>query len=69
MNVLEAYISDRLFSKLEMIEAMDLLQDQGIISDNCIWPADVDPDDAARAVKLLRIVFGHAGRQQQRSKI
>lgn len=38
----------------QIIESMNWLQDRGIISDNAIWPQDVEELDARRAVDALR---------------
>lgn len=38
LNGLEHYLD---FTGIPMIEAMNFLQDRGVISDNCILPSDV----------------------------
>lgn len=49
MNALCAYISDR---KLNEVKTMNLLQDHGIISDECIAATEVG--DADKAVSWLQ---------------
>jgi hypothetical protein len=39
---------------LDPITAMNLLQNQGIISDNCIGPGDVPDSEAVKAIEFLR---------------
>lgn len=34
-------------------QAMNLLQDQGIISDLCVWVADIPKEDAIRAEEFI----------------
>lgn len=48
MNPLETYIQKR---KLDPIAVMNALQDNAVISDLCVWPADVG--DAEKAVAWL----------------
>lgn len=50
MNALEKFIT---LTGTDPIAAMNLLQDQGVVSDNCIWPHDVADVDCDRAVKFL----------------
>lgn len=47
MNQLEKYVRKNL---LDPVKAMNSLMDSGLISDNCVWPADVADVDCARAV-------------------
>lgn len=35
------------------VDAMNLLQDQGVISDLCVWVADVAEADIPKAIHLL----------------
>lgn len=39
---------------LSTIEAMNELQDQGVISDMCVWPDDVAESDVKSAINHLR---------------
>lgn len=54
MNALEFHLDHWSSTRAQIVEAMDYLQDRGIISDNCIWPHDVAELDARRAVEALR---------------
>lgn len=40
-------------NKLSELQAMNLLQDRGIISDLCVWIADIAKEDAELAIKFL----------------
>jgi hypothetical protein len=51
VNALEQFISDS--GDWDAIPAMNLLQDQGVISDNAITLADVADVDAPRAIAFL----------------
>jgi hypothetical protein len=50
MNRLETFLDNR---NLNQISAMNLLQDQGVISDNCINASDVCDSDCDKAVDFL----------------
>lgn len=50
MNSLEIYIREQ---NLDPGEVMDTLQDHGLISDNCVTPADVFGADNFRAIVFL----------------
>lgn len=50
MNLLEQYL---IMAKLDPIDAMNQLQDAGIISDNCVWPQDVATGDCVKAIQFL----------------
>lgn len=50
MNLLEKYIRKNL---LDPIKAMNALQESCIISDNCVWPADVADADCLAAIAWL----------------
>lgn len=53
MNKLQRYIADSEWTELE---AMNLLQERsGLISDCCVWAADVAGSDCEKAVQWLRI--------------
>jgi hypothetical protein len=39
------------------VEAMNALQDQGVISDNCVWFADIYEGDWPAALKFLESTF------------
>ena len=39
---------------LTEMEAMDLLQDNNVISDLCVWAADIAPSDLVQAVDWLK---------------
>ena len=54
MNSLECHLDHWSSTRAQIVEAMDWLQDRGIISDNAIWPHDVAELDARRAVDELR---------------
>lgn len=51
MNDLEKYL---LSKRISPVEAMNRLQDFGIVSDNAVWPADVADVDCERAIKFLQ---------------
>lgn len=38
---------------LDPSRAMDLLQSEGLVSDECVWPCDVAPSDQAAAILWL----------------
>jgi hypothetical protein len=50
MNSLEKFVSQ---SELDPIQAMNDLQDAGIISDNCVSAQDVSNADCLRAIEFL----------------
>lgn len=50
MNPLEQFILDE---QLDPVKAMNTLQNCGVISDNCVCPADVADSDCAAAVKFI----------------
>jgi hypothetical protein len=50
MNTLKDYITSR---KLEETKTLNILQDHGIISDNCITPDEVG--DSGKAVAWLEL--------------
>lgn len=50
MNSLEIYIREQ---NIDPGEVMDTLQDHGLISDNCVTPADVFGADNFRAIVFL----------------
>lgn len=52
MNELERWIKD---SKVDPIQSMNRLQDNGIISDNCIYAEDVADVDCESAIKFLSL--------------
>lgn len=52
VNALEAYFWGR--TRDEMIEGMNWLQNRALISDNAVWPGDVDKNDAIKAVEELK---------------
>lgn len=39
--------------RLTVIAGLNLLQDQGVISDNVVWVEDISDESAAEAVKWL----------------
>lgn len=39
---------------ISLDEAMNLLQDLGVVADNCVRPEDVAPQDRERAARWLR---------------
>ena len=49
MNALQLYIRKM---NLNECQVMNLLQDHGIISDNCVNAADVASEDCGRAVEF-----------------
>ena len=51
---MECHLDHWSSTRAQIVEAMDWLQDRGIISDNAIWPHDVAELDARRAVDELR---------------
>lgn len=51
MNALEQWLAKNQQVRPERV--MDALQEEGLISDECVWPADVAPGDAGRAVEWL----------------
>jgi hypothetical protein len=53
VNLLEQFINDS--GDWDAIPAMNLLQDQGVISDNCISLADVADADAPAAIAFLEL--------------
>ncbi len=57
MNALETFLLE---SGRDEIEALNLLQDQSIISDNCISASDVANVDSLRAVKFLLLETDNA---------
>lgn len=52
MNRLQEWL---LASNADEIEAMNELQQRGIISDNCVWPCEVENDE--EAVRWLKENF------------
>jgi hypothetical protein len=52
VNALEKFIQND-YPQGDEIEAMNLLQSHGIISDNCVHASDVAEPDATRAVTFL----------------
>lgn len=52
MNLLEKYLRKNLF---DPTRAMNALMASGLISDNCVWPADVADVDCARAIDWLEL--------------
>lgn len=40
-------------------EGMDLLQEHGVISDNCVWTRDVPEEDVGLAITWLQKRFIH----------
>lgn len=50
MNLLEQFLATQ---KINETEAMNYLQDHGIVSDNCVWAKDVADVDCERACKVL----------------
>ena len=39
---------------LSEVEGMNLLQDQGVISDNCVWAGNVATADIERAIDFIK---------------
>lgn len=55
MNMLETYLETMARTRgLTWMAAMNRLQAHGIISDNCIIPADVPDSEAPKAIEFLR---------------
>lgn len=55
MNVLERYLETMQKTRgINPIDAMNRLQDAGIVSDNCITAADVPDSEAPKAIEFLR---------------
>lgn len=54
MNALELYILQHKWSELE---ALNLLQDYGVISDNCVWARDVAEADWKSAMDVLLLLM------------
>ena len=52
MNALEQWIANSPFKGQE-IELLNLLQQNGIVSDNCVHAADVADADRERAITFL----------------
>lgn len=50
MNLLEVFIER---NHLDPCGTMDTLQDCGLVSDCCVWPADVAHPDCLRAIGWL----------------
>ena len=53
MNALETFISDP-SNFWTRDEAMNALQNSGVISDNCVTPADVAEADCQKAIEHLQ---------------
>lgn len=68
MTRFTTYLANRRFPPVTVKATMDLLQENGIISDQCVEPADVAEPDATRAVDWLkrpyRITPGATGENQ-----
>ena len=54
IDQLQSLVSDL---KLSEIDAMNMLQNHGIISDNCIMLSDIANDDIERAAEFLSLEF------------
>ena len=54
MNTLERWLLSR---DIDARLAMNHLQDAGVISDECVWPADVAEADILTAIAHLEAVY------------
>lgn len=51
MNALERYLT---ITGTNEADAMNALQDMGIVSDNCVWAKDVAEADCLQAIEFLK---------------
>ncbi len=50
VTLLEVYIATK---NLNETQVMNALQDNGVISDQCVWASDVSETDCAAAIRFL----------------